>query len=352
GGRCLRSPLKIDLGEGWQILAYSTTKTERLSGHHAGDLFAVIDESSGIAPEIVEAIDSCNPSRLLMIGNPLRPDGPFYERCMKAQDGQNPDARLITVPSLDSPDIHLERSRRGLADAAWLRKSRNDYGEGSIWWLSHVLARFPDSASDSLIDRAWLDLAARTLHLRSGPMRISADVAEGSNGDPAGYLVRDDAGVAECRIDRNWSMEQLAREVAAAAARWGVTPGRIVYDAGGPGADFGNRLSAEGLPGAIAYKGGFSGGDGFARLRAAAAWALRQRLDPNRLVKIHGIDRPQKPFAIPAELVAIARRELQALRFKLLNDKKIDLEPKDQLRKTLGNSPTYADLFIMSFAIP
>jgi hypothetical protein len=55
GGRILRSPLKIDAGDGWQILAYSTTKTERFSGHHAGQLFAVLDEASGVDPAIVEA---------------------------------------------------------------------------------------------------------------------------------------------------------------------------------------------------------------------------------------------------------------------------------------------------------
>ena len=86
GGRLLRSPLKVDLGGGWQALAYSTTKVERFSGHHATDLFAILDEASGVADEIYEAISSLNPSRELLMGNPLRPSGAFYDRC----HAQNP----------------------------------------------------------------------------------------------------------------------------------------------------------------------------------------------------------------------------------------------------------------------
>lgn len=355
GGRLLRSPHKVDLGGGWQALAYSTTKTERLSGHHAGDFLAVLDESSGIEPEIIEAVDSCNPSRLLMLGNPLRPDGPFYERCQNAEAApDNPDVRLIRIPSLESPDIGIERSTRGMADATWLRKARNDYGESSIWWLSHVLAMFPDSAADSLIVRTWLDLAALTVHRKAGPRRMSVDVAEGNDGDPAGYLVRDDTGIHACRWSPNWDMDTLADKVQAAAVKLGVEAPRITYDASGVGADFGNRLASKGLVGCIPYKGGYKGGASFANLRSAAAWRMRQRLDPNRMVTEAGLTRKQEPFAIPPELLGAGlRRELQALKYHLLSEKKVALEDKEQLKRALGGkSPTFADLLIMSFAYP
>ena len=352
GGRVLKSPLKIDFGGGWQALAYSTTKTERLSGHHAGDLFAVLDEASGILPEIYEAIDSCNPSRRLETGNPLRPAGPFYERIMKSEAGADPDSRVIRIPSLESPDIHLERSRRGLADATWLRKARNDYGEGSAWWLSHVLARFPDEAADQLLPRSWLDTAAQTVHLRVGKRRMAIDLAEGANGDPAGYLVRDDNGVLDYQTSRQWNLEETAKRAGAAAERWNVKPSDVVWDATGLGADFRARLNAVRLGGALPYKGGTSGGKHFKNLRTAAAWQVRQRLDPHRQIKVGGIFRNQHPFAIPAAMLLAARAELQGLRYEQLSDKLIQLEDKDNLKKLIGHSPTFADLLIMSFAYP
>lgn len=347
-GELLKQPLKIDLGDGWQALGYSTTKTERFSGHHAKDLLAIVDEASGVAPEIFEAIDSLNPSRYLLIGNPLRPDGKFYELATRGSDLVN----VIAVPSLESPDIHLDRSPRGLADQTWLRAARNDYGEGSAWWISHVLARFPDSAFDTLIPRSWLDLAGSVEHVRSGHARMAIDIAEGNDGDPAGYLVRDDNGVLECRIDRAWTLETLAAKAANAARRWRIPPSRITFDAGGPGADFGNRLATAGLKGCLPYKGGTSGGEDFANLRSACAWAFRQRLDPNRTVKRNGVLAKQEPFAIPADLLSKARRELQAVKWEQLGERKIALLPKDDLRKELGHSPTYFDLFLMTFAYP
>ncbi|MBV8232107.1 MAG: hypothetical protein JO329_19160, partial [Planctomycetaceae bacterium] len=95
GGRLLADPLKVELGAGWQALAYSTTRVERLSGHHARDLLAIGDEASGILDDIAEAICSLNPSRELWLGNPLRPSGFFFERCEAARSGRHPLANLI-----------------------------------------------------------------------------------------------------------------------------------------------------------------------------------------------------------------------------------------------------------------
>lgn len=352
GGRMLRAPLKIDLGDGWEALAYSTVKTERLSGHHRGDMLVIVDEASGVPGEIREALDSCNPSRELNIGNPLRPDGWFYERCQRAMGSDSPDVNLITIPSLESPDIHLERSPRGLADAGWLRKSRNDYGEGSLWWLSHVLARFPDSAADSLIPRDWIDRAASVSHVEAGHRRMSIDIAEGNDGDPSGWLVRDDGGVIAFATAKTWSLEDLANHAKVAATRYRVEPRRITYDAGGPGADFGARLDSVGLSGALRYKGGTSGGEGFSNLRTACHWLVRQRLDPLRTIKQGKAHVPQPAFHLPPDFVQAARRELQALKYEQLSDRKVTLEDKARLRKALGHSPTLADLLAMSFAYP
>ena len=239
-----------------------------------------------------------------------------------------------------------------MADASWLRKVRNDYGEGSAWWVSHVLARFPDEASDLLLSRLWLDLAAQTIHVKRGPRRMSIDLAEGNNGDPAGYLIRDDNGVLAYETSRTWSLEQTAEKAGAAAERWRVEGENVVWDATAIGADFLNRLEAVGLGAALPYKGGSKGGGNFKNLRSAAAWLMRQRLDPERQVDIDGIWRPQAPFSIPAEIVAGARAELQGLRYEQINDKVIALQPKEDLAKLIGHSPTFADLLIMSFAYP
>ena len=304
GGRILKDPLKIEFGNGWDILAYSTTKVERFSGHHKEDLLAVVDEASGVADEIFEAIGSLNPSRELYLGNPLRPDGTFYERCIAAPS--NPLANLIQVSSLESPHIELERSPWGLADATWLFKNRNDYGEGTLWWTTHVLGLFPDSGMDTVLPWSWLQLAAQTIHRPAGERRLAIDLAEGKGGDKSVVAAKDENGLLALKWSTTWSFEATATQAATVCQRFSIPGHNVSWDVGGIGADFANRLEAVGIVGARPYRGGNETGKKFFNLRSAAAWKLRQRLDPKRLVITDGgVAVPQVPFRDPS---GVARR--------------------------------------------
>ena len=350
-GRVYKSPLKIDKGEAGLVLAYSTSKTERLSGHHATDLLAVIDEGSGVDPEIWEAIDSLNPSRLVVFGNPLRPDGPFYERCRQGLESPSALTNVIKIPSTDSPDIEMSRSHRGLADATWLAKARNDYGENSLWWLCHVKAEFPDSGIDSVVNRDWIDLAARSPHVRSGPTRTAIDLGEGNGGDLSVVLTRDDNGIIALEWSNVWSLEETASVAARHFQQHNVAPHRVTWDVGGIGSDFANRLSAAGIIGCQAYRGGGQGGRRFGNFRSAAAWHLRQRLDPSFMSPSdRGFLVPQVPFSIRPAWVQRMREELQGLRYELNDAGKICLERKEDFAKRLRHSPNYVDAFSQSFA--
>jgi hypothetical protein len=352
GGRMFKSPLKIEIDAEWKALAYSTTKTERLSGHHAKDLLVVVDEASGVEPPIFEALDSLKPTRRLYIGNPLRPDGVFYDRCTSAESGKNPLANVIRIPSTLSPHIERERSPFGLADATWLEESRNDYGEGSLWWTCHVDALFPDSAEDTLIPRSWLDRAAdagREPFRRSGHPRMAVDLGLGSGGDRSVIVVRDDNGILDLWHSNTSGFEGVASRVALLRQKWGVAPHRVVYDVAGIGADFGNRLQVVGIPGARPYRGGNPGGVKFTNFRTASAWKLRQRLDPEyRRVLPDGASVPQAPFAVRPDWMTLMREELQGLRYSETAGGTA-LEPKEDFAARLKRSPDFADALIMSF---
>lgn len=339
-GRVYKSPLKIDKGEAGLVLAYSTTKTERLSGHHATDLLAVIDEGSGVESEIWEAIDSLNPSRLVVFGNPLRPDGPFYERCTKALDSPSALTNVITIPSTDSPDIGMSRSGRGLADATWLEKARNDYGQESLWWTTHVKALFPDADTDTVIPRHWLDLATRAEHIRSGPTRTAIDLAEGKGGDRSVVATGDENGIIALEWSNTWSFEDTARIAGRQAVEYDVAGHRVSWDVGGIGSDFGARLKAVGIVGAQPYRGGGGGDKKFHNFRAKAAWTLRNRLDPARMIDSgRGFMVPQTPYAIRTDHMSLMREELQGLRYSLGIHGEIKLELAEDFAKRLRRSP-------------
>jgi hypothetical protein len=356
GGRF--DQLTLDFGDGWSIEGWGQGSVESKSGRHAGDLLAIIDEASGCKPAVLEAIDSLNPSRRLYLGNPLRPEGKFFEVCQRTDDAH---INVITIPSLESPHITLERSPWGLADRTWLESNAAEYGEDSLWWQSHVLAKFPGEIAEALLPAAWLQAAAATIHARSGPVRIGVDVGLGTGGDDSCWVARDDNGVIESDASNRWSLEELCKRVAAAVKRHNVRAEHVVFDASGLGADLDNRLRAAGILGAKGYLGARSGGDRYANLRAAAGWALRRRLDPDRSrrgpdpVRADGRPvpyAPQVPFALPGHLLRRYRAELQGLRYELDSGGRILLEPKDKFVARLKRSPNFLDALMMTFAYP
>jgi hypothetical protein len=350
GGRW--TGLTWELGDNWRVEGYGMGSVESKSGRHAGDLLAVIDEASGVHKAVHEAIDSLNPSRRLYTGNPLRPEGKFYEGCQLS--GDNPHVNVIQVSSLESPHAHLVRSPVGMADATWLESARYEYGEDSVWWLSHVLGRFPGELSSALLPIPWLEAAARALYVRGGPRRMGVDIAKGNQGDDSQIVVRDDNGVIGEWASNRWTLEDLAAQCKLRAVEHQVEGTRITYDAAGIGVDFANRLAAVGIFGAKDYLGSRDGGEKYGNLRSATGWQLRRRMDPTRnsAVSESGLYLPQVPFALPSHILQRYRAELQGLRYGLDDAGRIELEVKAEFVKRLKRSPNFLDALIMTFAYP
>jgi hypothetical protein len=351
GGRFVG--LTWTLGENWRVEGFGSGSIESKSGRHAADLLAVIDEASGVHKDVHEAVDSLNPSRRLYTGNPLRPEGKFFELCELSRD--NPHVNVIEISSLDSPHVHLERSPYGMADRTWIANARYEYGEDSLWWLCHVLGKFPSELSQALLPIPWLHQAARLVYVRGpSPRRMGVDIAKGNQGDDSQIVIRDDNGVLGEWASNRWNLERLAKECKLRALEYGVEGNRITYDAAGIGTDFANRLNSVGLHGAKDYLGSRPGGEKYANLRSASGWQLRRRLDPSRNTQQaeSGLYVPQAGFALPAPILAKYRNELQGLRYDLDDAGRIALERKEDFVRRIKRSPNFLDALIMTFAYP
>lgn len=347
--------LTYTFAPGWGIEGFGQGSVEAKSGRHAEHLLALVDEASGVHPSVHEAIDSLNPSRRLYTGNPIKPEGKFYDLVQAAKT--SPNINVIHISSLESPHADLPRSPWGMADGNWLETSRHEYGEDSLWWTVHVLGKFPDELFQALLPIPWLAQAAevyRNVDIDDGPRRMGIDVAIGRDGDNASIVVRDDGGVIFSEQSNKWGLEALAKRAKLAAVQHRVHPSRIVYDATGVGVDFGNRLAAEGLEGCRDFMGSRDGGEKYSNLRSASSWVLRRRLDPNRSKRNDpaGAYLTQKPFHLPRHLLQLHRRELQECRYQLDNKGRIQLEPKDQFQARLKHSPNFLDSLLMTFAFP
>lgn len=124
----------------WFAVARTATKPENMQGFHEDNMLFIVDEASGVADPIMEAILgtlSGDNNKLLMCGNPTKTSGIFY-------DSHTVDRALYrchTVSSLDSPRTSKENIQ------SLLRK----YGENSNFARVRIYGEFPLQEDDVFI---------------------------------------------------------------------------------------------------------------------------------------------------------------------------------------------------------
>ena len=126
--------------ERWFATAKTATKPENMQGFHEDNMLFIVDEASGVADPIMEAILgtlSGRNNKLLMCGNPTRTSGTFY-------DAFHADRALYqyrTVSSTDSPRTNKQNIE------SLIRK----YGRESNVVLVRVFGEFPKQEDDVFI---------------------------------------------------------------------------------------------------------------------------------------------------------------------------------------------------------
>ena len=171
---------------GGLIVGRSTNRRENLQGYSGADALYIGDEASGLAAEIVEALEGnlAGGGRLLLFGNPTLTSGPFYDAFHTARAAWHP----IRISSRESPNVTGEASIPGLATADWIRDMEMIHGTASPFVEVHVDGEFPSQAATSVITLAIVEAAkARWADTPAdGHLRIGVDVAW--TGDDASVL--------------------------------------------------------------------------------------------------------------------------------------------------------------------
>lgn len=255
------SPLRAIVRGDWGTLGYSTTGVERASGQHNPKLLVIGEEASGIEDEIYDAIDSLNYSRLLLIGNPIRSTGRFVDLIRRAdrdrRDGipKERTVNAIRVSSRESPDAHLEKSLRGLADKRFIEGHERLHGKNSLWIKVHIDAEIPTVDAEQLIPEEWLDWAASQAkhllppgHPINKTRRISCDLGEGVGRDSSCIVVRDDWQVLRVVWGSVLGLAEAAEQIWVLMREFEVPEERISYDRVGIGREFPNYLAAGNHP--------------------------------------------------------------------------------------------------------
>lgn len=162
----------------WFAVARTATKPENMQGFHEDNMLFIVDEASGVADPIMEAILgtlSGGNNKLLMCANPTRTSGIFFD----AFHADRALYRCHTVSSLDSARTNKDNI------ASLIRK----YGKDSNVVRVRIYGEFPRQEDDVFLPLSWVEASLKA------EMREETAKALGVYYDAAGEKVVDRSGV-------------------------------------------------------------------------------------------------------------------------------------------------------------
>jgi len=364
GGEVLTNKIKFEQRDKFLEGFKSSEKdTEAWQGYHSPNLMVVVTEASGIEQTTFEALEGIltGNSKLILVGNPIRPIGEFY------QSFKNRRYKKFHLSCLDSPNVRAKKILiPGQVDYDWVvdkietwciqidKEAFNPDSHDFKWegkyyrpndlFVIKVIGDYVEDSENKLIPLSWLESAVERWHERNGKgygnLHLGVDVA-GMGRDETVFAFRKGNTVEKLKSFSKQDHMQTAGKI--------INELKLPEDADfidtiGEGAGVHSRLieqkinsvsvkfseSAEGLTDK-------TGERKFANMRAYCYWAVRDALDPQ-----FGGD-----LALPPD--DILKQELNEITFFINSSGKIQLEKKDDIKARLGRSPDRADAVALSF---
>ncbi|WP_142971306.1 terminase [Enterobacter hormaechei] len=144
----------------WEVLCkgYRLGNEEALAGEHAAHLLLILDEASGISDKAIGVMTGALTeldNRMLMLSQPTRPSGYFYDsHHTLAKNPENPNGiwTSIVLNSEESPFV----------TTGFIKQKLMEYGgRDSLEYMVKVLGQFPREIAGYLLGRDECDRAAR-----------------------------------------------------------------------------------------------------------------------------------------------------------------------------------------------
>jgi phage terminase large subunit len=334
---------RLDIAPSWYAMGLSTDREERFQGFHAkghdtggaGGLFVIVDEASGVADHIFDAMRGYLTSRnsyVLLIGNGNRATGAFYE------SHQRGNWRRFSIAAQDVPTEIISRE--------WITEQGEFYGEDSPQYFVRVLGKFPPKGGDYQLVPEWLlEETADATPEGKGEKHMGVDVSR-SGDDYNVAVITVNGKVEEVRTWQTDDLMDTSKRIHALANEWGIQGENVHVDVDGLGAGVVDRLreldcSCDGVD-----FGGKALGD-YAWLIGTDSKIL------NRRAELHWIARMGLMgghFSIPREHRKTLWRQLGWTNYEYNERGYLKMEAKDKIRARHGNSPDHADAWVISLS--
>lgn len=330
--------------ERWFATAKTATKPENMQGFHEDHMMIVVDEASGVSDPIMEAILGTltgSDNKLLLMGNPNRIEGVFFDAFNKDRD----KFKTHTVSSRDS--------KRTSKDNIEMLESK--YGKDSDVCRVRIDGQFPKGALDSFISLETVELACSALNKlkqadidAAKTLHVGVDVARFGD-DKTVITPRISTKVFEFRkYVKKSTMETAGYVLMCCKEYMKLFPQLknciVKVDDSGVGGGVTDRLKevvkAERLPiKVIPVNNGESATDEYYFNLGGQLWGhIKELLEVNFSNNMQG---KEVEIELPNDAEMI--KQLSVRKYHMTSKGKIQLESKDDMKKRGLGSPDVAD---------
>lgn len=353
--------------EGWNAWGFHAVNDANYAGIHSkGGTLVVVDDAQGLEDSSLETLKATltdENDRLLMLANPVRRKGFFFDHCKNPN--LEPTVNRLRISAFDTPNIRLGyRAIPGLVSQKQVDDIRA-LGETSALWITRVLGNFVDDDARALVPLDWLEASVqewKELHPRTRQevifpdyISMGADVARlgadyGFTSVVKDWLFRDlKTGVPfRARIfeelERHPKTETMATVGLLKNKVRDVQPHSFRLDADGLGAGIMDRLREQNIS-VVEMRGGMRANDPRRYYNARAEWlfTFREMLRPKNKLDLG--ERPH--LCIPPDINL--QHQLSTTFFDLMSDGKVKVEPKELWSaRNAGKSPDEMDATVMA----
>lgn len=313
--------------DSWFARARTASKEnpEALAGIHAEHVMMIVDEASGVPDKIFETAEGALTGEnilVIMCSNPTRLVGYFY-------DSHNSDKDAWQTLHFDSEDSPL-------VDNTYVDRIIEKYGKDSDEYRVRVQGEFPKE--DAIDDKGYAPLFKDTdLHITNndkyvGQLRLGIDCS-GQGRDSTAWVLRDKFKAEVVLEEKISSAKTIAQKTLTLMEYYGIIDANVYIDNFGVGANVAQELAIAGE-----YVNGVNVGDQaddserFLNRRAESFYRIKDWLRRG------------------GELVQHKKwNELLNIRFKPNLRGKLQIMPKEMMRKEGYRSPDVADALMLTF---
>lgn len=320
----------INISDRWFAIGLSTNRPDQFQGFHSPHLMVLVDEASGIEPEIEEAIDGLTPEKIVRIGQPLSNTGRF------ADSFRFPHVKKMHISAFDTPNVKEGKVViPGLITADDVEGFKLKYGEDSDVYRVRVLGEFPSQDVNALIsvDDIAKAIGREVKVLEHWQKLMGVDVARFGD-DRTCIVIRQMEKVLRKEVFYGLDTMAIVGQVLRIGKEEGVLPENIFVDTIGIGAGVYDRLKEQGWN-SVDVNVGVAPEDRENYLN------LRAELYAGKLKEwIKTADLPDDDDFY----------ELANVQYKFNSKGQMQLESKEEMKKRGLDSPDVADALMLTFA--